>query len=148
MELERSVWGSAFSDFWWPMAGERWKARCKKLCRCFSPPPSLPLLSPFLPPHLSCGASFHSREIILRGSARHIFLLCFLSSLQASYFFPSPPFLYTLSRRYNMLHGGRKNNPHRFRLSELAKSFELLGFWMLLCYLVVFALMMPWMMAC
>lgn len=46
------------------------------------------------------------------------------SFLATSYFHL---FSSTLSPRYNVLHGGRKQ-PTRFWLSEHTKSFELLGF--------------------
>lgn len=58
----------------------------------------------------------------------------------------SPSFLSTWFLGCNILHGRRKQ-PTQLWLREHAKSFELLGFWILLCYFTVFVVMKPCMTA-
>lgn len=68
-----------------------------------------------------------------------------LSCLLACFSLTPSPFL-PLSLRYDVLLRVWKQ-PTQFWLNEHAKSFEPLGFWILLCYFVVFVVK-PWMTVC
>lgn len=155
MGLERSAeFGSQYS----PISNDRWQERDERpnvkshVSASLSSLP--PLLPSSLPRHLSCRASFHSHERMQRGSARPVYIHSTQMHWHADRDSTSPsvipsillllaiPPFFTWFLGYNTLLGERKQ-PTRFWLREHTKSFELLGFWIILCYFVVFAAMRP-----